>query len=91
MLLFRPLRRKFAQLPRCRLLLTIFALAVSPASLWAAGRTCGTDPNETCGLTDVLHILYIAAGVMGVLFLIVLGLVIRYYLRIKRTTESPGD
>ena len=88
MLLFRPLRRTCEQLSRCRSLLTIFALAVSPASLWAAGRTCGTDPNETCGLNGVLHLLYIAAGVMGVLFLIVLALVVRYYIRIKRTTDS---
>ena len=82
MLLFRPLRLS----PRSRLL-PVLLLAAFPGSL-VAERTCGTDPNSTCGLNGVLHALYIAAGIMAVLFLIVLGLVVRYYIRTKRSTEA---
>ena len=90
MLLSQPLRPSPARLPRSRFLPALLCLAAWPRPLLAAtaDRTCGTDQNAACGLNGVLHALYITAGIMAVLFMLVLGLVIRYYIRTKHMTET---
>ena len=74
-------------LRRVSLLVGFLLILASPAIALAA-PTCGTNANQTCGLGGVLHVLYIAAAIMGALFLVVLGMVIRYYVRTKRELDT---
>jgi hypothetical protein len=59
------------------------AFCLASAAAHADSPDCGLRTN--CGLTRALHILYVAAGVLGVIFAIVLAAAFYLYRRNKRT------
>ena len=59
------------------------AFCLATAAAHADTPDCGLRTN--CGLTRTLHILYVAAGVLGVIFAIVLAAAFYLYRKNKRT------
>ena len=59
------------------------AFCLATAAAHADTPNCGLRTN--CGLTRTLHILYVAAGVLGVILVIVLAAALYLYRKNKRT------
>jgi hypothetical protein len=60
-----------------------FTFCLATAVAHADTPNCGLRTN--CGLTRVLHILYVAAGVLGVILVIVLAAAFYLYRKNKRS------